>query len=183
MKIFESLTFEDSNIKERELITLFGRIDLLTGPLFNLTSGGQGCKDAIQFGPFNGFYKKKHSEETKNKTSLRFKGKRLSDEHKTKISNSLRGRKDTHAAKEAKRESMRKRFNDNPNQLMFQALGLQRSKEYEIQNPTGEIFVIKSLRKFCLDNSLNAKTLKSAFLKNSEVTRGPSTGWKIIREI
>jgi hypothetical protein len=41
-KIFENLSFEDSNFKEKELIKIIGRRDLGLGPLTNLTDGGDG---------------------------------------------------------------------------------------------------------------------------------------------
>ena len=41
-KIYENLSLEDSNLKEKELIKMIGRRDLGLGPLTNLTDGGDG---------------------------------------------------------------------------------------------------------------------------------------------
>lgn len=41
-KIYENLSFEESNIREKELIKIIGRRDLGIGPLTNLTDGGDG---------------------------------------------------------------------------------------------------------------------------------------------
>lgn len=63
----ESTAFE----KEIELITDIGRIDLSTGPLVNLTNGGDGLRDP--------------SKEIREKIRQAHLGKILSEEHKEKI--------------------------------------------------------------------------------------------------
>lgn len=71
--LFDDLTLEEANEKEKEFILLYGRIDLGTGTLCNLTSGGQITQ---------------HSEETRKKISKRHKGRKgrpLSEEHKNKL--------------------------------------------------------------------------------------------------
>ena len=64
---------------EKELILKFGRIDLGTGLLVNLTDGGEG-----NFG-------RKASKETRLKMSTTRKGKKYSDEHKSNISQGMMG--------------------------------------------------------------------------------------------
>jgi hypothetical protein len=61
-KIFENLTFEESNEIEMEIIKHFGRINIKTGILSNMTDGGEGFK--------NMFF----TEETKIKMSKIAKG-------------------------------------------------------------------------------------------------------------
>lgn len=117
IKLFENLTKEDVISLEKEFIKKIGRSILKTGPLTNLTSGGDGgdthtnnpkLKEIIKkqslavLGEKNPFYGKKHSEETKKKISERTKAemKKLSprtqeqmQERNKKISVTLTGRK------------------------------------------------------------------------------------------
>jgi hypothetical protein len=60
-KVFENLTFEESNIIEIEMIKHFGRIDNNTGILTNMTDGGEGFKNMV----FSINTKKKMSESSK----------------------------------------------------------------------------------------------------------------------
>lgn len=75
--IYESNSYEFIEEKEKEFIKLYGRRDLGTGTLCNLTDGGKGQKNA---------HIKKHSEETKKKISESAKGRKFSKEHKKKLS-------------------------------------------------------------------------------------------------
>jgi hypothetical protein len=85
--LFDNITWEEACQKEKEFITLYGRINLGTGTLANMTNGGEGT-----FGL-------KWSEESKLNNSARQKeekaywfNKRFTNEHKEKIGNSLKGR-------------------------------------------------------------------------------------------
>lgn len=76
--------------KEKEFIALYGRIDLNTGTLCNLTDGGDGSVNLIvseetrrkQSESRKG---KKHTEEAKKNMSMRQKGRVMSDETKEKL--------------------------------------------------------------------------------------------------
>jgi hypothetical protein len=60
--LIDNLTYEEAILKEIEFINLYGRLNINTGTLSNLTYGGEGTKGLIV------------KEETKNKLSQRFTG-------------------------------------------------------------------------------------------------------------
>ena len=88
----KNLTEEEAFKHEIYMISFYGRIDLGTGILRNVTDGGEGCSGAIR------------SEETKMKLSEASKGeknhnygKTFSDEHKKKMREAHKG--NTHSEK------------------------------------------------------------------------------------
>lgn len=99
--LFDDLTRPQAEAKERELITLYGRLDLKTGTLANLTNGGDEGGGQSNKG-------RKHTEETKAKLKGRpsnskrpevrkklselFKGRPIPKEQKKRISEALKGK-------------------------------------------------------------------------------------------
>jgi len=77
----KNLTEEEAFRHEIYMIAVFGRKDLGTGILRNLTDGGEGSSGAIR------------SSELREKISKSMKGRTLSDEHRKKLSESLKGKK------------------------------------------------------------------------------------------
>lgn len=80
--VFDKLTWEEACKKEVELIKKYGRIDLGTGTLVNLTEGGEGAIGRVV------------KEETRYKMSIAKKGKkglRQSKEQRQKTSELMRG--------------------------------------------------------------------------------------------
>ena len=75
----KNLTEAEAFKHEIYMINVFGRKDLGTGILRNLTNGGEGSSGAI------------HSEETKKKISVASTGKTLTEETKKKMSESKTG--------------------------------------------------------------------------------------------
>ena len=76
-----NLSEKEAFDKEKYFIRLYGRRDLETGILINMTNGGEGA---------SGY---KHTEETKKKLSISHKGKKMSDKSKKKMSESHKGKK------------------------------------------------------------------------------------------
>lgn len=109
--IYKNISKEDACKKEINLIALYGRIDLKTGTLANLTDGGElnsGYKRTEEQkkkqseklkGNLNCRYGVKLSEDTKIKMSKAATGKKMSLEAKQKISNSLVGKPSRHRRK------------------------------------------------------------------------------------
>jgi hypothetical protein len=80
--LIDGLTWEQACEKEKEFISLYGRADLGTGILCNLTCGGD--NPPLQFGEKNPM-KRKEVVEKVSKSKL---GVKLSDEHKKSLSES-----------------------------------------------------------------------------------------------
>ena len=104
--VIENLTEQEANQKEIELILLYGRLDLGTGTLVNMTEGGESCLGRVvseetriklsesKKGNTNRLGKN-HTEEAREKMRKSQKGKKLSEEHKNKLSESNKGKKRT----------------------------------------------------------------------------------------
>jgi hypothetical protein len=104
--LYDNLTIEEAKEIEKDLILQYGRIELRTGPLANLTDGADGSyniseetrklmsdfRKGLLSGERNGRYGMPVSEETRKKISDALKGKPLSEETKKKISDVLKGR-------------------------------------------------------------------------------------------
>ena len=87
--LFDNLTWEEACKKEIEFIYLYGRLDLSTRTLVNLTSGGEGKVDFIT------------SDDTKEKMANCKKGKTIPENIKKAISQSLKGLTFTKERKDA----------------------------------------------------------------------------------
>lgn len=96
--LFENLNKQEASLKEQELISIYGRIDLNTGTLANMTDGGDGiwnckrsdeCKYKLReskLGDKNPMYGKIQSTELVEKRMKNIRGSKRSDIIKRKAS-------------------------------------------------------------------------------------------------
>ena len=80
-----------------------------------------------------------HTEETKEKISMIKKGVKLTEEHKAKIAESRLGKTQPQSQKNKVSKAL--------------------SKQWEITDPEGNVFVIENLHKFAKDNNLDQGNL------------------------
>lgn len=109
--VVENLTEQEANEKEMQYILDYGRIDLSTGTLVNMTAGGDGSighKHTEEA-------KKKMSEATKGNT--RWLGKTHTEEAKKKISDAKKGN-NTWLGKKHTEESKKKNSKSNKGKKM-----------------------------------------------------------------
>lgn len=95
VEIIESIDEDHAFFLESCLIEMFGRRDLNTGSLLNLTDGGEGTSGAVlsvETRVKMSIAKQNTSSETKAKMSLSRKGKTRTPEHQAKLSDALKGR-------------------------------------------------------------------------------------------
>lgn len=181
IKIEENLSRGEAKIREVLWISKLGRLIDCSGPLTNLTPGGE-CRVTSQVGPFNSFYGKTHTVEVREMLSKLHKGKILTQEQKEKISTALKGKKKSHTARESYISSMKQRAK-NPEDPSIKALRISRSKTWIVQSPNLSIQEVFSLREFCKANNLNVKTLMNTLSTLKPVSKGSSAGWMIIKRL
>ena len=111
--MLDDLTIEEAQVKEKELIALYGRADLGKGELVNLTNGGDGT-----FGL-------KVSESTRERMRQFNLGKKLSKEHILKISESNKGKHLSTEAKQKMRDAKigKKPSSDTRNKMSLSHMG------------------------------------------------------------
>ena len=128
--LFDDIPYEDAKLKEKEFIKLYGRIDLGTGTLVNLTDGGDGSvgykhtkEGLLRIGEKSKGRKKSPEQikkwkesrsfvmkpETKEKIRMALMGRKHSEERRKNQSISHIGRKASEETKEKLRQYMLKR--------------------------------------------------------------------------
>lgn len=95
--ILDGVSFDAAKEKEKEFIALYGRIDLGTGSLANMTDGGDGTKNKVV------------SDEYRRKLSIAAKKRIIPPEQRKKIADSRRGKKFTAEQRERVRLALKGR--------------------------------------------------------------------------
>jgi hypothetical protein len=175
--IQEGLTEEEALSLERYCIAIYGRLDLGTGTLHNLTDGGEGIvmlSPEIRRKLSEASKGRQHSEETRRKMSKSrsgpgnpnygkrgmpssFKGRSHTEESKRKISEAKKGRKQSADERRMRSECAPPRY------------------EYEVTSPSGQVFIVYNLAAFAREHGMRQHNLAS-------VARGrikQHKGWKI----
>jgi len=98
--MLDNITYNEACIKERELISLYGRIDTNTGCLSNMTDGGDGGLGHIM--PESAKQRIKEFQLSLNKKGK--PGKKWSEESKQKLSNTITGTKHSEESKQKMRK-------------------------------------------------------------------------------
>lgn len=149
--LFDDLTYEQAKEKEKEFIALYGRKDLGTGTLVNMTDGGEGCLNpSIQRRRAQSELMKNHikSAATRKKLSEKLKGRKFSDEtrrkmsegqknksykpteeHKRKISEGGKGLKRSEETRKKMSESAKNRSEEHRRKISEANKGKKRSKK------------------------------------------------------
>jgi hypothetical protein len=143
--LFKNISYEEANLKESELILKYGRVDLKTGCLVNLTNGGDGVlgykytdevKSKMSFikkgiaSPRKGVVL---SQETKDKISNSKIGKKKSESHKLKIGEGNKGKKLSEKHVLALIESNKNRIISEDTRKKMSDSKLQMSQETKIK--------------------------------------------------
>jgi hypothetical protein len=143
--LIDDLTLEEANQKEKEFILMYGRIDLGTGTLANLTDGGEGQSGFIV------------SDKTKNKISKSKKGRKYNDEYKKKLSLSHIGIK--HSEETKKKMSEKRKGKPFSNEHRGKINEKVNKKVALIQKNGNIIKSYKSISEASLDNNVSASAL------------------------
>lgn len=141
---FEDITETELREREKHYLETLKPYKRTVG--YNVSRGTQSC---ILYGEDNGFYGKRHSNETKRKmiknhadvsgVNNPMYGKRFSEEHRMKIS---RNRKGKNAGATCHMYGIRKFYSDNPNSK--KVICLTTNKIFNCIREAGEFYNIKS---------------------------------------
>lgn len=145
IKLFLNLSEVDSFDKEKEMIKKIGRLDLNTGPLLNMTDGGEGNSGVIL------------TQETKTKISEKLKSLKLirSEETKLKISNANKNRVYDDKYLEQMKENRKgpklthrkKYILIDPKQTIFEFLGKEELVKFIHEHELSERKILTSINK------------------------------------
>jgi group I intron endonuclease len=135
-------------------------------PPYNMTKGGDGgdtslsenykrymnVRSEMVSGELNPFYGKRHTEETKQKISLKKMGTTVSPETKEKMSKAMVGRKHQ--------------------QKTIEKLKSINSKTYYLITPTGDNITVTNLTEYCFKNNLDQRNMNNMYRGLYKTSKG-----------
>lgn len=184
--LFENLTWQQACEKEIELIQLYGRIDLGTGTLTNMTDGGEGTlnlsletrkrlSDAMKDNiPWNKDKRDIYSEDTKEKISTSLKKYFEDLEAKQKLSDSKKGSKANDETRLKMSKSQQERFSHSAGTMLNKTHSEETRKKMSLKqkgelNPMYGKTLSEEARKKISD-ARKGKTLTSEHKARVQVT-------------
>ncbi len=142
--ILDDLTLSEAQEKEKEFIKLYGRINVKTGTLSNLTDGGEGAEGLklsdearykLSLIPRKSGWK--HTDDARNKIRQSCIGRRLSDEVKLRISQSHLGKVSKNKGKSKYNEIETQVFeligNNIPESQIYKMLSISKGSLYRLK--------------------------------------------------
>ena len=163
--LHEQLTEKDALKKERELIQTYGRQNISTGILINLTDGGEGGLN------ISDETRKKRSESVKKTTDGETYRKQLSErvkrqwdadpERKKKTSEAVKARLSSEEARQKLSTRVKNQWDNDPERKKKASAFMKATKrglnqkEYSFIAPDGTIHHIRGLADFCELHGLN----------------------------
>lgn len=187
-KLKDGLSEKEALAFEVEIIKTIGRYDLKTGPLLNLSDGGDGSSNISESG------RQKLRAKMIGDKNPNWKGKSINENsvHRRRLNgpqNYFYGKTHTEQTKKAislsrKNESVetKKKRSDSFKEVWR----TNRSKfcqKYKLISPTGQVFFVdEGLENFCRIHGLNQPILSKMLRdKNYRPSRGNCVGWSIYR--
>ena len=171
----KNLTEEEAFKHEIYMISIFGRKDLGTGILYNMTNGGEGTSGSPRVISDEHKEKlrkiakgRKVGEETRKKLREIHKNRKFSEESRKKMSDSKIGVKKSEEHKNNISKSQKNRNNE-----------LYRKYVYTFISPSGETIITTEISDFCSKHNLTHS-------KVNYVARGiysQHKGWKVTRKL
>lgn len=164
--ILDELDREFALEKEKEFIELYGRIDLGTGTLANLTEGGDGCigfsaevkKKMSEAQKGNQKWKLRKSNEHSRKLGLSNKGKKMSAEFKKNLSEINTGKGNPFYGKTHSEETKAKISKSRSKPIIQLTLDGEFVGEHQSAEVTKELgFTPACVRKVCLGQNRHHK--------------------------
>jgi hypothetical protein len=173
IEIHPALSEDAAFDEEKRLIKVYGRRDMGTGTLYNLTDGGEGAcghvKSPETLEKLAASVKASYTPALRELRRQQFTGQVFSDSARQKMSEAKLG---TKRSAESKAKQGRSISGENHHA----------AKTWQLQSPDGELFTTKSISAFCQQHGLAYSALRNRARDKSKVPigRGPSEGWIVI---
>ena len=197
-----SLTEQQSFYLETETIKNIGRICDNSGPLVNLTLGGEGTCGLIRSAEHSAKISKaltgrKHTEESKHKMRKpktftkeqheKFKILRKEIANRPEVKAKLKIHNQNKTVSDETKEKISSTMKDkiasgqiSVGHLCKTGTEHSQAKIWIIKTPSGEKIEVVALRDFCNKHEIHYSSLRNTFYTKQEIKRGKSAGWQII---